>query len=203
LEKTEKAMSSSDDKQKRKTRSETDYFDYSTMCILCEQVCQQGHKHKMKRRKVEMSRTGLSLAEIIADRCNHDVANEVHGRLTFCNDLVAADSVYHYKCYLRFKRRLPKAKGVLKTGRPIDVDREVAFTELCRELDRSRDNGLYTLDDLHMMMKNLMGLNCNGQGADDDEDDYDCSEDDADEAISDNDGYEGQHDKRNLPYCKL
>jgi hypothetical protein len=50
-----------------KNTSETGYFDFAKTCSLCKRVCQQGQKHK-KQQKVEIQRTGLSLADIIVDR---------------------------------------------------------------------------------------------------------------------------------------
>jgi hypothetical protein len=58
---------------------------------------------------------------------------------------------------------LPKAIGVLKTGQPADVDTEMEFVELGCQLHRSCDDGLYTFDELHMVMKHLMGFSCNGK----------------------------------------
>jgi hypothetical protein len=71
---------------------------------------------------------------------------------------MAADAVYHVKCHRRFSLMLEMTAGQVKRGRPVNVTADIAFEKLCTELEKSSERGIYTLQNLHMMMKCYMAL---------------------------------------------
>jgi hypothetical protein len=147
-------------------RDETDLVDYldanSNAVHQVHANCRRRFNRredleKIQKAKIEMARTGRTLAEVCEKR-KDDWADEVKGRMQFCNDLMAADAVYHVKCHRRFSLMLEMTAGQAKRGRPLNVTADIAFEKLCTELEKSSERGIYTLQDLHMMMKCYMSV---------------------------------------------
>jgi hypothetical protein len=76
-----------------------------------------------------------------------------------CNtaDLVADETVYHVTCRYQFVHKQGKVSGKAKRDGPMDEHAYLAFQKVCRELGKSCECGLLTLNDLHDMMKYLLG----------------------------------------------
>jgi hypothetical protein len=91
------------------------------------------------------------------DRRDDDWTREVPGRLQHCTDLIAYDAVYHIGCHKRVTECLPKTVGQTKRGRPVNEIANAAFIQVCSELERSCEINMYTLQDLHVMMKGFLG----------------------------------------------
>jgi hypothetical protein len=140
---------------KRKLRSKSGHFDYSTTCILCGLECQFDRKKCRKNRKVATMEFRDTLLAACDER-NDDWGLEVRGRLQHCTDLVADEAVYHITCRYRFVHKQDKFSGHAKRGRPINEHADKAFQKVCRELEKSCEYGLFTLNDLHSMMKNFL-----------------------------------------------
>lgn len=70
---------------------------------------------------------------------------------------MAEEAVYQAKCLTRFRKGLCVTAGEVSCGRPENVVSINTFDKLYEYLETSCEQGLYTLDDLYGMMKELAG----------------------------------------------
>ena len=109
-------------------------------------------------------------------------ADEVRGRLQHCVDLFACDAVYHVDCYKRFLRGLPKTRGQVKLGRPVNDTANAAFLYACKQLEKSCESQMYTLRSVQSWMEDYVnGYEC------DDVAGFDVCDEDSDGDGSDSD----------------
>ena len=80
---------------------------------------------------------------------------EVFGRLTGCNDMVAQKVVYHSTYMVKFSKKT--ASG--KVGYPINEGKVFSFEMLCEWLEKDGDCELYTLQELFAKMEELNSRN--------------------------------------------
>jgi hypothetical protein len=145
---------------RRRTRCSTGGFDPKTMCILCDNSVDLSQKAKAKRRKVE-THTIVENWIAICKKRNDVWSQEVSSRLEFFNnDLVAADAIYHQLCKTRFSIGRAKEAGKVSIGRPVNEIANEAFNMICMHLEKSCENGLYTLVELHKMMVDYIRTTC-------------------------------------------
>ena len=89
-------------------------------------------------------------------------AIEVQGRLESINDLRSEQAIYHKSCDTKFRMGRPKAPKTdssyrKKRGRPIDMNKESAFTEITNYLEQNDDEQT-TLSELANMMDYITGM---------------------------------------------
>ena len=69
------------------------------------------------------------------DRNDDQWAIEVKGRISLVNDLRAEDALYRRECNTHFRLLKPRLQtnesGSRKRGRPVDIDKEQAFSNIC------------------------------------------------------------------------
>jgi hypothetical protein len=118
------------------------------MCFLCGKSAVQSSD----KRSVQT----LELQQAVLQECNSRVdewAVKVQGRLSSCVDLPAVEAIYHANCRIRFKTGLEEVSGVTKVGGQIESEKMEAFKKLCEYVDGVAENRLYTLVELHGIMK--------------------------------------------------
>jgi hypothetical protein len=109
------------------------------VCLLCGDLCAHDDRNKKMGHKAELQRTGEVIEKACMRQGYDECAQDVKGRLEFCNDFIAVEAVYHNMCNLGFTRGLPKTVELAKQGRSVNEAAELAFVKLCREPDKSCD----------------------------------------------------------------
>lgn len=143
-QKKRKSLTPEEPVPSRRLRSET-VFRSSTDCLFCGQDTAASRMSS----SVFPVRTD-NFQSTISDKCQkrQDAwADGVHGKIQYCQDLHAADAVYHQECSVNFRtdKEIPKAhakddssKGV-KRGRPSNADREAVFGQVMQYLQENDD----------------------------------------------------------------
>ena len=81
---------------------------------------------------------------------NDDWGQAVLARLETCNDLVAAETVYHSSCMTNFK--LSKGENSGTKGRPTNVSMTEAFENVCNWLENSAECEVHAIQELYDKM---------------------------------------------------
>ena len=97
---------------------------------------------------IPLRQTLLNVCELRKD----DWSNDIQRRLLSCNDLVAEEALYHFKCMLNFRLKHPSEN---KKGRPTDIAMMNNFEKICHWLEEDSGCELYTLTELHDKMINV------------------------------------------------
>ena len=136
---------------KKQLRDPQNMFDWKTHCFFCGENSPPGGKceESVSVRTLEIKETLLLESQNRTDRWTL----EVRGRLNMCNDLVAAEAIYHKYCRSKFYNLIAHAAGVDK-GRPEDPQMSRRFVEMCEWLEAA-DDDLYTLYDLQEKLSEL------------------------------------------------
>jgi len=128
-------------------------FNWTTHCFYCGKVAGLSDVYHCAR-TIPLRKTVLEVCEKRQDQWALDVKT----RMQLCNDLPAADAVYHHKCQLYFycsklnPMRDTDVEAGATLGRPIDSSKMAAFVWLCEWLECCDDNELHTLEDLRQIM---------------------------------------------------
>ena len=134
---------------RKKLRSSIDIsFSWKSCCFLCNK------KAERKYSTVVQVRTIPLLSTLIA-HCNKrddEWGKQVQGRLLTCNDLVAADAIYHISCMTSFRLQTQSSN---KRGRPANTAMMENFNRIRVWLEEEADSDLYTLAELHNKMIQL------------------------------------------------
>ena len=140
-------------------------FDYKTCCLYCTNPVSEREIRERKGYQV-MSKNrefDISILKVCEQRID-ELSVSVKGRITFANDLHAADAVYHATCDSSFRtgKNLPRKYSHNNTstssstsGRPVNVDRENAFERVISYL-RENDEEQITIKDLVVLMENYL-----------------------------------------------
>ena len=155
-EKRKSGESAADEKFKPPTlRSSTPLFDITTHCLFCSEVLLTSSKLEIKRRKltsivetIEFKNNVMRRAIERGDEWGEMVTKRIEANI----DLVAAKAKYHRACAQEFLSNPEKLKPA---GKPVDVQRNSAFNELCAYLD-DNDECQYTVSDLMEHMETFL-----------------------------------------------
>lgn len=104
-----KALSSSEQKVQKSTRSSTGSYIYSEMCFFCGLRCQC----------CEDFRKVVSGSHLMTELESLRVSVDLMTGTSFLDvvvDLFAADAVYHQRCYVRFTEKLSHTPHKHKRG---------------------------------------------------------------------------------------
>ena len=82
-----------------------------------------------------------------AKETNDDLGQAVLARLETCNNLVAAEAVYHSSCMTNFKLNKGENSGV--KGRPRNVSMTEAFENVCDWLENSAECVIHAIQELY------------------------------------------------------
>ena len=85
-----------------------------------------------------------------AENRKDELGEELFGRLTGCNDLVALEALYHSASMTKFSKKTNSGKN----GRPINEEKACSFKILCEWLEKDGDCELDTLQELFAKMEN-------------------------------------------------
>ena len=120
-------------------------FDWNYCCFFCSSKVDFRNKDRNKPRQVmtiNIKNNVLIAAKNRKDKWGEDV----FGRLTGCNGLVAEEAVYQSACMAKFSKTIDFRKvGRLKCS----------FEMLCEWLEKDGDCELYTLQELFAKMEEL------------------------------------------------
>jgi hypothetical protein len=150
-------------------RSEESTFSYADDCILCG--CPDAYQGKKTDHKLIRVRT-LGFQDKILKACDEfrgEWADTVRGRVTFVQDLPAADAVYHNMCSINFRtgkqtpkifqksteQRASKCKKIGGSGRPKNSQTYEAFQAVTEYLEINDDEQV-TISDLIDKMKEFL-----------------------------------------------
>ena len=101
----------------------------------------------------------LEIRETVINHChvrNDDLSLKVLGRLQSCCDLVAEEAVYHNTCLSYFLQNKNYAATRFDLGHPQDTAMFEAYELLCDLLESSCENDLFSIDQLHQRMTDIM-----------------------------------------------
>ena len=146
---------SSEPAVKKKRLRSTDGFNWKNNCFLCTENAEVDKRH-VNREYVIQART-LQLRNSILQQCSirsDHWADEVKGRLQDCIDFIAAEALYHKKCYTKFFNSscsIPPSSS----GRPVHSVLAENFEKMCYWLENECEMEVITLDELHDKMKSL------------------------------------------------
>ena len=145
----------------RMNRSFSAGFDIKTDCLYCGKEVKKHHKLKQAQKADQhSSKTIPSLKSIeskIEER-DDDWANTVRIRVQNIGDLVAAEAVYHGKCYSRFHSgRSLETVGYDQCGRSKDEKKAESLLKLCKFIENSTDVHQYSTDELQEKLIELGG----------------------------------------------
>ena len=144
-----------------RTRSSTGGFDFRKNCFLCGlSVTEREHNYgsicKVLCKEKEIDKAML---QVCKNRRDDAWAVEVKGRISSVNDLRAEDAMYHRDCNTLFRMMRPPVNsdetGSRKRGRPVDIDKDRAFANICEYL-RENDEEQNTQSELATMMKGML-----------------------------------------------
>ena len=153
-------------------RSSATMFDFKTHCFLCGTYINQSAACRHPERSAYQFSSVMAIAfkGVILHYCNErrdEWAMAVQSRIGHIHDLVAEEAMYHHDCDSNFRRGsnvpalymdvdvTPCKKR--KAGRPRNESKVVAFEIACKYLEENDDETI-TLDALHMIMKEVSGL---------------------------------------------
>ena len=105
-------------------------------------------------RRVSTFELGQKILAQCAQRSD-DWALEIQGRMHSCNDLIAAEAVYHKVCHSRFMNNLSCSVGDSSRGRPRMVSAMKAFEQMCYQLETTCEQNIYSVEELHNMMSDF------------------------------------------------
>ena len=140
-------------------------FSFKHDCLFCGRPAK--YDGKRKGYNVYSVRT-IECKDMLAEIClkRGDVwADQVKGRLEYCNDLHASDAVYHHRCNINFRtnRDIPETfqrenhqSAKRKRGRPTDSEKEEAFLRVVRYLEENDDEQI-TIGELVSKMEECCG----------------------------------------------
>ena len=134
----------------KKLRSSTDVaFSWKNCCFLCGKLTNMRHK---KRDLIHQVRTLPIYSNTVqcAKERKDDWGQAVLAQLETCNDLVAAEAVYHSSCMADFKLNKVENSGV--RGRPRNCGMTDSFEKICDWLENSADSEVYAIQDLYDKM---------------------------------------------------
>ena len=136
---------------KKQLRDPQNKFDWEIHCFFCGDIHPPGGNREdpVSVRTLEMKETILLESQNRTDSWTL----EVRGRLNMCNDLVAAEAIYHKYCRSKFYNLISHTAGVDK-GRPEDPQMYQRFVEMCEWLEAA-DDDVYTLYDLQDKLSEL------------------------------------------------
>jgi FMN phosphatase YigB (HAD superfamily) len=112
----------------------------------------------MIKNKIVKANT-LVIKESILSQCekkNDKWSTEIKSHLQNCNDLVAADAIYHKSCHCRLYFEIKSDKS---RGRPVDDTMNETFLKLCLWLEQESEVELFTLEDLQKKMETFSNGN--------------------------------------------
>ena len=137
---------------KKLTRSECGGFNWKLNCFFCAKI----DSRHVGRENIIAART-LQLRNSILIQCdnrNDQWSEDVKGRLQDCIDFVAAEAVYHKKCYSRFMN-IACSITASSSGRPVNSGAAEIFDKLCYWLENECEMEVLTLDEVHDKMKSM------------------------------------------------
>ena len=162
LDKKRKHEQESTTFKKPKLRSSAS-FDYKTSCLYCTCVIFQRDFRDRKAYMVMSKNREFELE--VCEKRTDDLAVSVKGRVSFANDLHAADAVYHVACDAAFRsgNSLPKkfsdnyseSSTTSFSGRPVSNVKEKAFNDVIDYL-RENDDEQITITDLVALMQGFL-----------------------------------------------
>lgn len=121
-------------------RSSAPKFDFKNNCLLCTHYVKEKTKIRLGKRRVVHSVETLTFQNRIREACSmrkDSWGDEVLGRLTSINDLVAEKAVYHKDCYHIFVK--PISFPTPKAEIPRDSHVTQAMEEIFAYMEGSTD----------------------------------------------------------------
>ena len=106
-------------------------------------------KHETRSTKFVLYLIHAILIQFAKER-NDDWGQAVLARLETCNDLVAAEAVYHSSCMANFK--LDKGESGGTRGRPRNFSMTEAFENICDWLENSAESEVHAIQELYDKM---------------------------------------------------
>ena len=136
--------------QQKKLRSSTDTaFNWETCCFLYLKSVDLRHKTRDRVHQVCTLPIHATLIKFAKEK-NDDWGQAVLARLETCNDLVAAEAVYHSSCMANFKLNKGGSGGT--RGRPRNVSMTKAFENVCDWLENSAESEVHAIQELYDKM---------------------------------------------------
>ena len=147
----------------KRLRSSFSPFNWNAHCMLCGKSATIDTRHPNRTHVKTV--TTLPLRSKILEQCHKrgDLwASEVQTRLHGCIDLVAAEVVYHSKCFSRFmlnkeSHQVSAGSDNKAQGRPEDHNMLQWFDMLCQWLESEAGAETYSLTELQNKMKEFSG----------------------------------------------
>lgn len=144
----------------RSTRSSAGPFDSRSDCFLCGTPVNEDSADYSYVKTDNFTRSILQCCDDRSDDWSLTVKSRIE---FFAGDLHAADCVYHHTCSSHFRcgrgiplqfQKDPETKR-RKSGKPLDEEREQAFTKMCLYLEANDDEQL-TISDLVCKMNEFL-----------------------------------------------
>jgi len=141
------------------TRVEEKEFEWKLNCFICgsgsiDDGLKWSYCEKIKLGNPNETRD--TILELISKR-DDEQADQIRRRLANCNDLPAADAMYHIKCKQQLGLKSLRLPSASKRGRPKNTVQEENFEKLCTWFEHEGD--LYTANELLEQLRQLAGEN--------------------------------------------
>lgn len=135
------ASSSNEEAGPSQLRSSAPLFDFKNHCFLCTRCLNEDIKKPLNKRRVVHSVETLTVKyriKEVSSLRNDAWGNEVLGRLSCINDLVAEEAKYHKDCYFSFVKPVSYPK-LQKAEIPRDTHVVEAMEEIFAYMEGSPD----------------------------------------------------------------
>lgn len=138
----------------KRLRSSAPQFNFKSKCFFCaeeidETFREREKKKPLRKRRVVYKMSSLGIKEKVigaADKRSDYWAEQVKCRLSIVTDLVAADGIYHFDCYMKFFLHISPRNG-RKRGPPTREYTTAAMEDITSFLE-SNDECQHTMTEL-------------------------------------------------------